>query len=145
MSAFWLGAQTLGSLACNALWGGIGDRYGKLMLLQAVALLRLAVPLVALVILAVASNLVPGITLAAFAALFFLVGALINGMTIGYLGYLMEVFTQRPAPRLLGLFQCTRLTCRLAAAAGRGHRRDIFPEYCLCRRLVRRRVTDRVL
>jgi len=94
-----LGAQTLGSLACNAVWGRIGDRYGKLVLLQAVTVLRVAVPLGALVILASASNLVPGMTLAAFAALFFLVGALINGMTIGYLGYLMEVSPndRRPA------------------------------------------------
>ena len=38
-------------------------------------------------------------TLPAFTALFFAVGALINGMTIGYLGYLMEISPndKRPA------------------------------------------------
>lgn len=94
-----LGAQTLGSLVCNAVWGRIGDRYGKLVLLQAVVVLRVAVPLGALVILGVASNLVPGATLVAFAVLFFLAGALVNGMTIGYLGYLMEISPndRRPA------------------------------------------------
>ena len=40
-----LGAQTAGALASNALWGHIGDRFGKLVLLQVVAVLRLAPPL----------------------------------------------------------------------------------------------------
>ena len=94
-----LGAQTLGSLASNALWGRIGDRYGKLVLLRAVGVLRLAPPLGALAIFAAASGLAPGMALAAFAVLFFLVGALVNGMTIGYLGYLMEISPndERPA------------------------------------------------
>ena len=94
-----LGAQTAGSLASNALWGRIGDRFGKLALLQAVGGLRLVPPLGALVIFANVSSIVPSVTLAAFAALFFLIGALVNGMTIGYLGYLMEISPneQRPA------------------------------------------------
>ena len=94
-----LAAQTGGSLASNALWGRIGDRFGKLILLQAVGGLRLVPPLGALVIFATAADLAPAATLATFAVLFVLIGALINGMTIGYLGYLMEISPneQRPA------------------------------------------------
>ena len=94
-----LGAQTMGSLVSNALWGLVGDRYGKLALLQAVGGLRLVPPLGALVIFATAADLAPVATLATFAVLFVLIGALINGMTIGYLGYLMEISPneQRPA------------------------------------------------
>ena len=84
-----LGAQTAGALASNALWGRIGDRHGKLALLRMVGLFRLAPPLGALVLFAIAANGTP--PLAAFAVLFVLIGALTNGMTIGYLGYLMEI------------------------------------------------------
>jgi MFS family permease len=85
-----LGAQTAGSLASNALWGRIGDKFGKLVLLQAVGWLRLVPPAGALATFAVVTNLTPQATLVAFAVLFVTIGALINGMTIGYLGYLME-------------------------------------------------------
>ena len=94
-----LGAQTLGSLASNLPWGLIGDRCGKLALLKSVAVLRTALPLGAIVALAVPDDLGPLAILACFALLFFLAGALANGMTIGYLGYLMEISpdTRRPA------------------------------------------------
>jgi MFS family permease len=99
-----LGAQTLGSLSSNALWGRTGDHYGKLVLLQAVGVLRLSAPLAALAIFAVAGDLTPEVMLAAFAVLFFLVGALINGMTIGYLGYLMEISPNERRPAYSAYF-----------------------------------------
>jgi MFS family permease len=94
-----LGAQTVGALLSNALWGRIGDRYGKLALLQAVGRLRLVPPLAGIAIFAAATILAPTATIIAFAVLFVILGALINGMTIGYLGYLMEISPndQRPA------------------------------------------------
>ncbi len=94
-----LGAQTAGSLSSNALWGRIGDRFGKLALLRTVGGLRLAPPLGALAIIAGAAGLTPPALLAAFAVLFIAVGALVNGMTIAYLGYLMEISPndRRPA------------------------------------------------
>ena len=96
--AILLGAQTAGSLASNAAWGRIGDRLGKLRLLEAVGVLRLAPPALALVLLAVIDG-ESAWRLPAFALLFVLSGALINGMTIGYLGYLMEISPddRRPA------------------------------------------------
>ncbi len=96
--AILLGAQTVGSLASNALWGRIGDRFGKLRLLEAVGVLRLAPPLGALVLLTVTDG-EGAWRLISFALLFVLIGALVNGMTIGYLGYLMEISPddRRPA------------------------------------------------
>jgi MFS family permease len=93
-----LGAQTAGSLASNALWGHIGDQHGKLRLLQSVSVLRLVPPAGILVIL-IGYDLSPVATLWACAILFFAIGALVNGMTIGYLGYLMEISPddRRPA------------------------------------------------
>ena len=88
-----LGAQTAGSLLSNAAWGWLGDRAGKLRLLQAVAIVRMAPPLLVLFLLAT------GAGVWAFAALFFVIGAMMNGTTIGYLGYLMEISPddRRPA------------------------------------------------
>ena len=93
-----LTAQTAGSLASNALWGRIGDSQGKLALLRSVGILRLVPPLGMLAIL-MAGDLSAPDALWSFAALFFAIGALINGMTIGYLGYLMEISPddRRPA------------------------------------------------
>lgn len=88
-----LGAQTLGALASNPLWGRLGDTAGKLRLLQTVALTRLVPPLMALVLLA------SGAGLMGYSILFFVIGAMMNGVTIGYLGYLMEISPddRRPA------------------------------------------------
>lgn len=96
--AILLAAQTAGSLVSNAAWGRIGDRFGKRRLLEVVGVLRLAPPLCALVLVIVPDGGCAW-TLAAFAALFVAVGALMNGMTIGYLGYLMEISPddRRPA------------------------------------------------
>lgn len=96
--AILLGAQTAGSLASNAAWGRIGDRFGKVRLLEVVGVLRFVPPLGALVLLA-AADAQSAWGLAAFAALFAAIGALINGATIGYLGYLMEISPddRRPA------------------------------------------------
>jgi MFS family permease len=96
--AILLGAQTAGSLASNAAWGRIGDHFGKLRLLEAVGALRLAPPLGALILLVVADG-EGAWGLISFALLFVLIGALINGMTIAYLGYLMEISPddRRPA------------------------------------------------
>ena len=113
-----LGAQTLGSLASNALWGRIGDRHGKLALLQAVGILRLAAPLTALGIFAIASGLAAGILLGAFAALFFLVSALSNGMTIGYLGYLMEISPNERRPAYSAYFNALASPAALLPVLG---------------------------
>ena len=96
--AILLGAQTAGSLASNAAWGRIGDHFGKLALLKAVGILRLTPPLGALVLLVLADD-TGAWDPVVFVPLFFLIGALINGMTISYLGYLMEISPddRRPA------------------------------------------------
>ncbi len=96
--AILLGAQTAGSLASNAAWGRIGDHFGKLALLKAVGILRLTPPLGALVLLVLADD-TGAWDPVVFVPLFFLIGVLINGMTISYLGYLMEISPddRRPA------------------------------------------------
>lgn len=88
-----LGAQTVGSLASNALWGRLGDRAGKLRLLQVVAVVRMLPPLGALLLLWFGAGLI------GFSVLFVVIGAMMNGVTIGYLGYLMEISPndRRPA------------------------------------------------
>jgi len=113
-----LAAQTGGSLASNALWGRVGDRFGKLALLQAVGWLRFVPPLGALVIFATGPNLTPPEILAAFAVLFVIIGALINGMTIGYLGYLMEVSPNEQRPAYSAYFNALASPAALLPLAG---------------------------
>ena len=93
-----LGAQTAGALASNPLWGHIGDRHGKLRLLRSVNFLRIVSPIGMLAIILSGGLSLPAV-LWACSALFFAIGALVNGMTIGYLGYLMEISPddRRPA------------------------------------------------
>lgn len=96
--AILLGAQTAGSLASNALWGHIGDHFGKLRLLQSVSVLRLVPPMGMIAILA-GNDWTHVEMLWSCSVLFFAIGALMNGVTIGYLGYLMEISPddRRPA------------------------------------------------
>ncbi len=113
-----LGAQTAGSLMSNAPWGRVGDRYGKLALLRAVGWLRLVPPLGALALFAVVPNFAPSVTLAAFAVLFVFIGALINGVTIGYLGYLMEISPNDRRPAYSGYFNALASPAALLPLAG---------------------------
>ncbi|MDP6884426.1 MAG: MFS transporter [Rhodospirillales bacterium] len=98
-----LGAQTAGALASNPLWGRWGDRRGKQSLLEGVAVLRLIPPL-AVLIMALTWDRLGVATLPAFAALFFLLGALVNGTTIAMLGYLMEISPDDRRPAYSGYF-----------------------------------------
>jgi MFS family permease len=113
-----LGAQTAGSLSSNALWGGIGDRFGKLTLLQAVGWLRLAPPLGALAIIAASAGLAPSAMLAAFTVLFVFVGALVNGMTIAYLGFLMEISPDERRPAYSAYFNALASPAALLPLVG---------------------------
>jgi len=115
--AFLLGAQTVGALASNALWGWWGDRHGKRSLLEGVALLRSVPPLLTIAWgLAVAAGPLP--TFAGFAVVFFLLGALSNGITIAMLGYLMEISPDDRRPAYSGYFNALVAPAALLPLAG---------------------------
>ncbi len=111
-----LAAQTGGALASNALWGRIGDRHGKLTLLRAVGAFRLVPPLGALALFATATDAAP--PLAAFAVLFVTIGALANGMTIGYIGYLMEISPNERRPAYSAYFNALASPAALLPLVG---------------------------
>ncbi|MEE8334233.1 MAG: MFS transporter [Alphaproteobacteria bacterium] len=113
--ALLLGAQTVGSLSSNALWGRIGDHHGKLRLLQTVGLLR-PIPAAAMFFLLVTGVHQP----IAFALLFFLLGALVNGTTIGYLGYLMEISPDDRRPAYSAYFNALASPAALLPLVGAG-------------------------
>lgn len=88
--ALLLGAQTVGALAANPLWGWWGDRRGKQSLLRGVAMIRILPPALAL------GGLHAGLgeselLSATLLMLFFILGAVSSGITIGVLGFLMEI------------------------------------------------------
>jgi MFS family permease len=101
--AFLLGAQTAGAILSNAVWGWWGDRHGKRSLLEGIALLRVLPPLLTLFLVS-AGGLWALPPWAGFAAVFMLLGALINGGTIAMLGYLMEISPDDRRPAYSGYF-----------------------------------------
>lgn len=101
--AFLLGAQTIGALLSNALWGWWGDYFGKRSLLEGVAILRAVPPLLTLIWGSVAGAW-PVPALAGFAVIFVILGALGNGTTIAMLGYLMEISPDDRRPAYSGYF-----------------------------------------
>ncbi len=101
--ALLLGAQTIGALVSNFLWGWWGDHLGKASLLKAIALGRIFPPL-AIIILNMFTLTDTGQTLYIFAALFFVTGALANGLTIAVIGFLMEISPDDQRPAYSGYF-----------------------------------------
>ena len=100
--AILLLAQTAGALASNLPWGWWGDKWGKVSLLRAIATARFGPP--AFVIALSAATLDAGQLLAIFTAVFFVLGALANGLTIAVIGYLMEISPEARRPAYSGYF-----------------------------------------
>ena len=115
--AFLLGASTAGALASNALWGWWGDRHGKRSLFEGVTLLRIAPPVLILVLTAPGGlgglPALPGLAL-----VFMLMGALGNGITIAMLGYLMEISPDDRRPVYSGYFNAMVAPASLLPLAG---------------------------
>jgi len=100
--ALLMGAQTTGALVSNFLWGWWGDHLGKVSLLKVIALGRIFPPLAVLLLTA---GLVPqNNTFLFFLTVFFVMGALANGLTIAVIGFLMEISPDDQRPAYSGYF-----------------------------------------
>lgn len=107
-----LAAQTGGALASNPLWGRVGDRIGKLPLLRLVAALRLVPPALVLLLIGAGAGLI------GYVLLFFIVGAMMNGVTIGFLGFLMEISPDDRRPAYSGWFNALAAPAALSPLLG---------------------------
>ncbi len=96
--ALLLGAQTIGALVSNLLWGWWGDKLGKVSLLKAIAVGRIFPPVAVIAL----GLLGAGNTL--YFAIFFASGALANGLTIAVIGFLMEISPEDQRPAYSGYF-----------------------------------------
>jgi hypothetical protein len=101
--AVLLGAQTAGALASNALWGWWGDRLGKASLLAAVTFGRIWPPMVML-LLGLTGFVDESRAFVVFISVFFVLGALANGLTIAVIGNLMEISPDSQRPAYSGYF-----------------------------------------
>ena len=101
--AMLLAAQTTGALISNAVWGWWGDSLGKCSLLRAIAAARVIPPSIVL-FLAIGGTTVSLPTLSIYALLFFVLGALANGLTIAVIGFLMEISPDDRRPAYSGYF-----------------------------------------
>lgn len=100
--ALLLGAQTIGALAGNPLWGWWGDSLGKLSLMRAIAIARTAPPIALLVLLLMPFP--PELVAPILLVVFFVLGALANGLTIAVVGLLMEISPDDRRPAYSGYF-----------------------------------------
>jgi MFS family permease len=101
--ALLLGAQTVGALVSNFLWGWWGDALGKASLLKTIALGRIFPPL-AIVVLSLGNFMDSGQIFYFYLGLFFVIGALANGLTIAVIGFLMEISPNDKRPAYSGYF-----------------------------------------
>ncbi len=115
-----LGAQTVGALASNPLWGWWGDARGKQSLLALVSRFNAAAPAAMLVWIAWAGPEPAIPAVAWFAAMFFVLGAVGNGRTIAYLGYLMEISPDDRRPAYSGYFNALAAPAALLPILGAG-------------------------
>lgn len=109
-----LATQTAGALASNPFWAWLGDSAGKLTMLRIVAVVRSLPPLIVLWLIWAGAGLV------GFALLFGLIGAMMNGMTIGYLGYLMEISPDDRRPAYSAYFNALASPAALLPLIGAG-------------------------
>lgn len=115
--AVLLAAQTAGALCSNPLWGWWGDGHGKLSLLRFVSRLNAIAPVAVLVWLAVGDP-AAGQGLYWFVPMFFVLGAVGNGRTIAYLGYLMEISPDDRRPAYSGYFNALTAPAALSPLIG---------------------------
>ena len=113
-----LAAQTAGSLVSNPLWGWWGDQRGKLSLLLLVSSLNGLAPLAALAW--IFGIVGPDLAVLWFACVFFILGAVGNGRTIAYLGYLMEISPDNRRPAFSGYFNALVAPSVLLTLVGAG-------------------------
>lgn len=100
--ALLLGVQTAGALAANPLWGWWGDKRGKLSLMRGIAIARLTPPLITVVLLLI--PVPPTAIMTILLVVFFVLGALANGLTIAVIGLLMEISPDDRRPAYSGYF-----------------------------------------
>ncbi|MDP9414354.1 MAG: MFS transporter, partial [Pseudomonadota bacterium] len=111
----FLGAQTVGALMANPLWGWWGDVRGKRSLLEAAAALGVLAPLLTLAWIAT-DHSAP--VLPWFVVVFAVLGAVGNGQTIAYLGYLMEISPDDRRPAYSGYFNALAAPATLLPIVG---------------------------
>ena len=100
--ALLLAAQTIGAILGNPLWGWWGDVRGKLSLMRGIAIARIAPPFVLLVLLLMPVPKETAMPILLF--VFFVLGALMNGLTIAVIGLLMEISPDDQRPAYSGYF-----------------------------------------
>lgn len=112
----FLAAYMIGSVVLNPLWGWWGDRRGKLSLVRVLTWISAVSPLIAIVLsfAAVAGSM----SLAAYALIFFFVGAAVAGDVVGELGYLMELSPDERRPEYSGYMNALVAPSRLLPFAG---------------------------
>ena len=101
--ALLLAAQTTGALVSNPLWGWWGDKFGKVSLLKGIAIGRVVPPAIVLTLALFGASFSQNM-FSLYIGIFFVLGALANGLTIAVIGFLMEISPDHLRPSYSGYF-----------------------------------------
>lgn len=103
MAGVFVSAQMAGGIASSVVWALLSDKRGSRRVIQGTALCSLAVPLYALLAPAFLRGYGASTVGYAYAATFFLMGAIINGAWIGYTNFVLDTVGDEERPSYLGL------------------------------------------
>ena len=112
MAGVFLTVQMSGYLASNLLWAYLSDRGNNKLVLVFSAFFSAVCPI--LVIL----NMVLGIPLSAYGAIFFFLGATISGLDLGHTNYLLQIAPEEKRPIYVGFLNTVVGPTLLLSAVG---------------------------
>jgi MFS family permease len=95
-------AQVAGGIACAPLMALLAERRGITAMIRVASALGVALPLMALGMLAIGPGLVPDARLALFGLVFFVMGAMTNGVAAGFTNYLLDISPAENRPTYVG-------------------------------------------
>ncbi|MFZ1946121.1 MAG: MFS transporter [bacterium] len=109
-----LSLQMAGAFLSNILWGYLSNHVGNKIVLVSVSALSIVCPVATLA----TSAWVPLGGLAAFGAIFFLIGASWSGISLGYTNYMLDVSPAEERPTYLGFMNTFLSPVLLLGAVG---------------------------
>jgi MFS family permease len=102
-AGIFISAQMAGGIAAGAVWALLSDRWGSKRVIQGSAMCSLIVPLFAWLAPPLLAAHGPGALTYGYAVTFFLLGAIINGVWIGYTNFVLESVGDKERASYVGL------------------------------------------
>jgi MFS family permease len=106
--------QMVGMFLSNILWGYLSDHVGNKIVLELVSAVSIACPAIALL----GATVIPSAPMLSIGAIFFLIGASLSGIGLGYTNYMLDVSPADDRPTYLGFMNTFLSPVLLLSAVG---------------------------